>query len=55
MGEDFERLPDALQEADRKQARLARDVRVRNAWLAVLAGVLFVGGAFVLGRRASRV
>ena len=53
-GEDPDTLPDAMKAADAKQARLASDVRSRNAWLAVLAGVLFVGGAFVLGRRASR-
>ncbi len=53
-GEDPERVSEAFAQADEEQARLAEDVRGRNAWLAVLAGALFVGGAFVLGRRASQ-
>jgi hypothetical protein len=53
-GEDPERVPEAYREADRAQARLAEDVGDRNAWLALLAGLLIAGGAFVLGRRASR-
>ena len=53
-GEDIERLSEAVQAADAEQARQADDIGTRNAWLALLAGLLFVGGAFVAGRRASR-